>query len=229
MPEPRKRPSLQVKRISKEICKSLVLRYHYSGRVPGIKHCWGLIEGERIVGCVLYSIPASYTLCNGVCGPDLRGYVLELSRLVVITKRENAASFLIGQSLQNLPPSIVVSYADRNEHVGHVGYVYQATNWIYTGTGNAEPLWIDPRTGGIVSYTRRHIDTKAAEIGLDWKELTKKKQLGKHRYVYFTGDRRFKKRARKELRYTVHPYPKGDTRRHEGQVESVQNRKENIP
>ena len=145
----------------------------------------------------------------------MKEYVIELSRLVILTKRKNAASLLIGRSLQLLPPSIVVSYADRNEHVGHVGYVYQATNWIYTGAGNAEPIWVDPRDGSVVSYTRRHIDEKAARIGLDWKDLEKQKQLGKHRYVFFTGDRRFREKCRKELRYLVKPYPKGGTQRHE--------------
>ncbi len=202
--------------ISKETAKRMVEGNHYSGKAPGIKHCFGLAIGEETVGCVLYSIPASYTLCNGVCGPELRDHVLELARLVITTDRKNAASFLIGNSLKKLPPSIVVSYADCNDHIGHIGYVYQATNWIYTGHGNAEPVWIDPRNGHVVSFTRRHIDTKAEAIGLDWKELTRRKTVGKHRYVTFTGDKRFKAAALAALRYKKKPYPKGRTSRHSG-------------
>ena len=210
--------ALRVVEISKTACRYLVLRHHYSGRVPGIKYCWGLLRGAKIVGCVVFSIPASYTLCNGVCGPGYREYVLELSRLVILTRQKNAASFLVGRSLRLLPNAIVVSYADCNEHVGHVGYVYQATNWLYTGHGNAEPIWINPRDGTIVSYTRRHIDKKASRVGLDWTELKKQKQLGKHRYVTFTGNRRFRKECRAALCYRVLPYPKGPTRRHSGCV-----------
>lgn len=206
--------NLTVEEISKVACRHLVMKYHYSGRVPGIKYCWGLFDRQRIVGCILYSVPASYTLCKGVCGPEFKDFVIELSRLVILTKVDNAASFLIGASLKLLPPSVVVSYADCNDHVGHVGYVYQATNWIYTGNGNAEPKWVCPNTGDVVSYTRRHIDKKAEAIGLNWKELVQEKQVGKHRYIYFTGDKRFKKNARSKLRYKVLPYPKGDTRRH---------------
>lgn len=169
----------------------------------------------------MYSIPASYTLCKGICGLEYKSYVLELSRLVILTKKKNAASFLIGNSLKRLPEAIVVSYADCNTHVGHVGYVYQATNWIYTGQGSAEPIWIDPRDGKIVSYTRRHIDVKAEAIGLDWTQLQKRKQQGKHRYVTFTGDKLFKKIAEGFLRYEVLSYPKGPTKRHKGCIMKV--------
>ena len=216
--------NLAICECSKVVCRHLVIKYHYSGRVPGIKYCWGLKERGKLVGCVLYSIPASYTLCNGVCGPEYRGYVLELSRLVINTKAKNAASFLIGGSLHLLPDAIVVSYADCNAHVGHVGYVYQATNWLYTGQGNAEPIWIDPFTGNVVSYTRRHIDVKAKTLGLDWTELIKKKTVGKHRYVTFAGGKQFKRNARKVLRYKVLPYPKGETQRHASGVMDVMSR-----
>jgi hypothetical protein len=186
--------------------------------MPGIRFARGLWIGDKPVGCVVYSIPASYTLCRGVCGPEYQKHVLELSRLVVLTKRKNAASFLVGSSLRELSEEgnwVCVSYADCNNHVGHVGYVYQATNWIYTGHGNAEPVWILPTTGEVVSYTRRHIDEKARKYGVEWTDLVKQKQVGKHRYVIFVGDRRFKKQARAALRYKVLPYPKGPTSRHE--------------
>jgi hypothetical protein len=196
----------------------MVLDHHYSGRCPGIKHCWGLFDGDTLVGCVVYSIPASYTLCNGICGKEYRQYVLELSRLVVTTTEKNAASFLVGKSLRSLPNSIVVSYADCNEHVGHVGYVYQATNWLYTGQGNAEPIWLHPGTMEPISYTRRHIDIKAAKYGLEVDDLVKKKQVGKHRYVYFCGSKEFRKRALQDLRYKALPYPKGNTNRHYANV-----------
>jgi len=215
----RPRRSLLVSDVSKVACRYLIEKHHYahkwkSKRMPGIKYSWGLYMGNRLVGCVIFSIPASYTLCEGVCGRRFKRYVLELSRLVVVVRTKNAASLLIGHSLRYLPDAIVVSYADCNEHVGHVGYVYQATNWLYTGHGNAEPIWVDPRDGSIVSYTRRHIDQKARTIGLEWTDLEKRKQVGKHRYVTFTGSRRFKKIARAALRYKVLPYPKGETRRH---------------
>ena len=149
----------------------LVMRYHYSGRKVGCRYAFGLFEHDSLVGCCCYSIPASYTLCRGVCGEEMKSYVLELSRLVVTTDAHCAAGRLIGGSLNQLSDSVVVSYADCNEHVGHIGVVYQATNWLYTGQGNAEPKWANPNTGEVVSYTRRHIDKKAERLQrtLIWK------------------------------------------------------------
>lgn len=205
----------EVKPISSRQAMRLVLENHYSRRVVGAKYAFGLFINGELRGCVVYSQPASYTLCNGVCGKEYRGKVVELARLVVTTNEKNAASFLIGASLKMIGDAIVVSYADCNEHVGHVGYVYQATNWIYTGTGNAEPKWARPDTGEVISFTRRHIDLKAEAIGFSVSDLVKVKQVGKHRYVIFAGSKRFKAAARKSLRYPVRPYPKGDTQRHE--------------
>jgi hypothetical protein len=212
-------PPLEVCDIDTGLCRQLVLRHHYSGRMPGVVRAWGLAQGSAIVGCAVFGIPASGTLCRGVCGPEYSSRVLELSRLVIITGARNAASVLIGQALHYLGrerPSVVVSYADCNDHVGHVGYVYQATNWLYTGHASAEPIWLHPETGAVISYTRRHIDVKARALGLHWHGLKKVPQQGKHRYVFFAGDRRFRKAARKALRYPVLDYPKGPTRRHEG-------------
>lgn len=206
----------------KDEVRKLVCRHHYSGRCPGIKYFFGLSNhiGD-LVGAVVYSQPASYTLCRGVCGPLFSDVVIELSRLVITTDERNAASFLIGRSLSALPDHVVVSYADSNEHVGHIGYVYQATNWLYTGQGSAEPIWVHPTTGEIISYTRRHIDDKATAYGLSWTDLIQKDGVGKHRYVYFTGRRKFRKLARRFLSYRILPYPKGNTNRHNGVVFNV--------
>lgn len=208
---------LLVGEADKRECMDMVVKHHYSHRKVGIKFCFGLFSSGVLVGCCIFSVPASYTLCNGVCGVEYRKNVIELSRLVVIAGDRNAASFLIGGAFRLLKSKgnwVIVSYADCNDHVGHVGYVYQATNWIYTGKGTAEPIWTT-KEGEVVSYTRRHIDRKAEALGMHWTELKRKKQSGKHRYVYFCGDKRFCRNARRALKYPVIPFPKGSTRRHE--------------
>ena len=91
--------------------------------------------------------------------------------------------------------------------------MYQATNWLYTGQGRAEPVWLTP-DGKVLSYTRRHIDVKAKQIGLEVFSLIKRRQVGKHRYVFFSGSKSFKRRARLALKYETFAYPKGPTARH---------------
>lgn len=207
--------NLSVYPCSKELARYMVKRYHYADRNPSISRCFSLLEGNRIVGTCVFSVPASYTLCEGLCGEEYKKHVLELSRLVILTTRINAGSWFVSRCLKQLGDKIIVSYADPNDHVGHVGILYQALNFLYTGRGEAEPAWVHPHTGEVVSYTRRWIDRKARAIGLHWQELKKRKQQGKHRYVTFVGNKRFVKRVRKLLRYPVLPYPKGSTCRHE--------------
>lgn len=222
----------------------MVIKHHYSGRCPGVKYAFGLYEKDNLVGCVVFAVPASYTLCEGVCGSEFKESVIELARLVIITTTSNAASYLIGRALRKLPPCVVVSYADCNDHIGHVGYVYQATNWLYTGRSAAEPVYVLARdhpsglkAGTVVSYTRRHIDAKARELGFPWSHnasngpgLIRRKTVGKHRYIYFAGRLIHNTpdgkviTARECLRYRVLPYPKGPTRRHVGNVMQVMNR-----
>jgi hypothetical protein len=146
---------LTVRTIASLDARRFILAHHYSHqdgtdrKVPGIRHSWGLWQGERLAGVVTFSNPVSYTLCRGICGSAYKDDVLELSRLVVATPVRNAASFLIGQSLRRLAKetnAIVVSYADCNDHVGHVGYVYQAANFLYTGNGSIVQTYVDMLT-----------------------------------------------------------------------------------
>lgn len=209
--------NLSIQAISSEMAMRLVEQYHYSHRRVGARHAFGLFDGRELIGCCVFSIPASYTLCKGVCGQSYKQQVIELSRLVVIPRERNLASRLISdccRTIGKISDSIIVSYADGNEHVGHVGYVYQACNWIYTGTGNAEPAWLHPLTKEVVSYTRRHIDLKAKALGYDWRDLIKQPQIGKHRYVTFCGSKAFRKEAKSNLRYPVLSYPKGLSKTH---------------
>ena len=63
--------------------------------------------------------------------------VLELNRLWIDDKMpRNTASTLVAAALKQLPPLIVVSYADTA--AGHQGYVYRACNFFYAGWTDME-------------------------------------------------------------------------------------------
>jgi hypothetical protein len=190
----------------------LILKRHYARRKVSANRVFGLYSGQKLVGCVLFSKPASYTLCESVCGKEFKPHVLELSRLSVPRRSRNAASYLVGRALALLGNHVVVSYADAG--VGHIGTVYQATNWLYTGRSSVSYFYHEPTSGKLIAKTRRHIDRKAARLGLTESKLLKVRQPSKHRYVIFTGNRRFKKQAAKSLQYLVLPYPKGKSKRH---------------
>jgi hypothetical protein len=189
-----------------------LLKRHYAKRRVGARRAFGLFSGTKLVGVVLFSVPAGSTLAASICGPEYADKVLELSRLSVPRRSPNVASYLIGRALRMLGDSIIVSFADAG--VGHVGAVYQACSWSYTGRSAVTYHYAHPVTGRIIAKTRRHIDTKAARLGLTEGQLCKTPQPAKHRYVTVTGNRRFKRQARAALRYEVLPYPKGRSTRH---------------
>ena len=192
-----------VNNITYEQAKPWILDIHYAHRMPSVSFAYGLyttkllddgeLQGE-LVGIVTYGSPASPSLCKGVCGVEHKQDVIELNRLVLKYNRKNEASILVSNSLKYLPqPKIVVSYADVGGQ-GHTGYVYQATNFLFTGTTR-------PRTdiaGKDGKHSRHHLGDVTKRVD----------RTAKHRYVYFTGSKRERKVFRTALRSPIMAYPK---------------------
>ena len=117
-----------------------LLEKHYAKRIPQIMFAFGLYDDNQLKGVVTYGIPASPSLCMGICGKEYSEKVLELNRLCLMDNNKNESSFLVANSIRLLPkPTIIVSYADTSQ--GHVGYVYQSTNFIYTGLSANRVDW----------------------------------------------------------------------------------------
>tara|TARA_B100001250_G_scaffold368144_1_gene350636 strand:+ start:1480 stop:2076 length:597 start_codon:yes stop_codon:yes gene_type:complete len=183
-----------VVQIPYEATKDWILNIHYAKRMPSISYAYGLYRHDEMVGMVSYGSPASPSLCKGICGEEYKSDVIELNRLVLKDNLPNEASFLVAKSLKLLPkPKVVVSYADAGGHF-HTGFVYQATNFLFTGTTR-------PRTdiaGKDGKHSRHHLG-----------DITKRvDRTAKHRYVYFIGSKRERKVLREALRYPVLDYPK---------------------
>ncbi len=210
----------QVRRIPTSQTKDWILKKHYAHRMPSVQYAFGLFDGQTLTGIATYG-PTCRSLNSGygAFGSPLVTYSFELTRLCIASTNTNAASILVGRSLTMLPsPAFVVSYADGN--MGHVGYVYQSTNWIYCGVTAKETIYIDTNTGKtihprtIVSvYGSRERSKLPSNIEVE------KEMSGKHRYIYFVGDRRWKKKMKQALKYPILPYPKGDTKRYDASYE----------
>jgi hypothetical protein len=195
-----------------------LLRKHYARRLCPISYAFGLYDGLDLVGVVTYGVPASAPLRSGICGPDWLESVLELNRLCCDNK-PNYASILVSRSLRLLPkPSIVVSYADTAQ--GHVGYVYQACNFVYTGMSAKRTDWkikgMEGLHGATVADMSRGQENRSewmrAKFGDDFYLQDRPR---KHRYVYFCGTSKQRKQMMAALRYPIQAYPKGDTRRYD--------------
>jgi hypothetical protein len=188
--------------IPREQTLEWLLKKHYAKRVPSISYAFGLFDESKLVGICTYGSPASPSLCTGICGESYKDIVLELNRLCIEEPMpKNTASFFVSQTLKLLPkPRIIVSYADKA--MGHVGKIYQATNFLYTGA-SVERTDID--TGD--KHSRHY------EKGGDYSK--RKFRSSKHRYIYFLGSKVEVKRMKKTLNYKVLSYPTGQTQRYD--------------
>lgn len=204
-----------------------LLEKHYAKRMCPISFAFGAFEGGELVGVITYGTPSSSTLRVGICGSNYSDRVLELNRLCCNSKK-NLASRLVGQSLKMLPkPSIVVSYADIEQ--GHIGYIYQACNFIYTGLSAKRTDW------KIKGMEHLHCATIAdISRGKENRAQFMREKFGddfylqdrsrKHRYIYFLGGKKDITEMRSALKYKQEPYPKGESNRYDAGSDVVSQR-----
>ena len=178
-----------------------LLKKHYAKRLPMIRYAFGLYSDDTLVGVCTFGYPPNYNFNDGKF--VFEGYnclTLELNRLVVNDDLpKNSLSFFVSRCLKALPtPSCVVSYADPNH--GHHGYIYQATNWIYTGVSTPKHRYIFE--DGSEFDIRRGIDAKGVVVNKILLEPT-------HRYIYLNGNKRDLKQMMSHFKIARLPYPKG--------------------
>jgi len=182
---------------------SFLLPLHYSGRKPSITYAFGYYESNVLKAVCTFGKPASNSLCIGVCGEKWSENVFELNRLCVNGEIKITLSSFVSWCLKQLKKDniIVVSYADKQ--MNHNGYIYQATNFIYTGvTLSRTDKYVE---GG--KHSRHYNNDNQAGL--------RKFRSSKHRYIYFSCDKWHKKQFKKDLNYNIKPYPKEQNERYE--------------
>jgi hypothetical protein len=203
----------EVRQIDKRDTHWLLLNVHYARRIPPMSYAYGLFLDSELKGVVTYGMPASPALCKGVAGEEWRKNVLELNRLCLVDNLPNEASRLVGASLKMLPhPTIVVSYADTAQ--SHTGFIYQATNFLYTGITVKRTEWtvrgLEHMHTKAICNTVSHIDKKPLEAIKEMygDRFYYRDRSQKHRYVFLVGNKTQKKNMTKALKYPPMPYPK---------------------
>lgn len=198
--------------VSRDDVQEFARRYHYTRIGNGAFWRWGLWHGVTLLGVVGYNLPTR-SVCSSLFGEEHAHRVWHMTRLAVADNApRNSESRLIGQSLRLITqqhPGVwaVLTYAATS--AGHIGYVYQATNAIYTGTGG--------RDGGRISaYTDHHGNRRGTHVNGRFISTADAERLGwtphreatKHRYVYILGNRTERRLRRAMLRFPELPYPK---------------------
>ncbi len=211
--------------IKKKECTEWFLQKHYAKRMPSLSVAFGLYVEDVLSGVCSFGKPMSHTLVKGAFNGLYEDCFLELNRLVVNDGLpSNTLSFFVSRCLKQLAkPHVIVSYADTSQN--HSGYIYQATNWLYTGLSSK---FSDYAVEGLEHLHHASIGDSVGRYdktkGIDKHTLLKQKygdrlylkeRPRKHRYFYLLGTKKEKKVMMKNLSYEILPYPKGENKRYD--------------
>ena len=200
---------LRIAPISRVEAKQLLVRNHYLHSFPGgTKLSFGIFLNVRLLGVLTLGVGPflGYKIVKGAVPED----VVTLTRLWLSDELPHSSeSRVIGIILRALKTDtslkFVLAYSD--PAVGHLGIIYQATNWIYTGVSSATPLY--DIGDGTMHHSRSlahrlgsHSIRYLTSQGIDVKTVP---QLSKHRYLYFLDEA-----YRSRLIVPVLPYPKNE-------------------
>lgn len=143
---------------SHKAIKYACMNFHYAKAVPNVGLGFNVFNGKNEwCGVICYGIGAT----NNIGKPYglVQGQVIELLRMALNGKQESTTKALALSlriiSKKNPNVKLVVSYADSEQ--GHIGTIYQATNWIYTGYSTDTNL--------IVNGKREHRRTLGSRFG----------------------------------------------------------------
>ncbi|TVM02310.1 MAG: hypothetical protein CV087_09785 [Candidatus Brocadia sp. WS118] len=206
---------MQIAQIEKNLAKQLIIENHYSHKWTSCRYALGLFKDGSLKGCAIYGYPVGRRVVQSIA-PELdKSEVLELTRLWLCDSLGyNSESWFIGQTfkwLRKNDPKIKVLIAYSDPLANHVGFIYQATNWLYQGQDmmlvkgfihhvNGEAL--HPRTC-VAKYGT--IDTAfLRQIDANYRREPLKK---KHRYLYVLD-----RKAKLSFKHLFKPYPKNNDR-----------------
>ena len=207
-----------VEEVTRKSIVSFIEKHHYSHNVNGVQslYHYGLYtEGNfgipKMIGAMMYaypSMPATAAKYNPI-NPDK---CLELRRLVCIDDTpKNTESYFIGQTFKLLKrdtdKEVVVSFAD--QHHGHTGVIYKASNFDYLGeTKPGRILMVDGKE--MHSRSLNQLDRpygrelnrryKAGDKNIFWKNTKPK-----HIYTYYLN-KKIKRQIKKLDLYTKNVY-----------------------
>ena len=180
---------LIVRPVPFRVARQILVDKHYLHSLPGgTRITFGVFVGPRLLGALAlgvgpFNVPS---LVDGATADDC----LTLTRLWLSDELpRNSESRVLGITIRGLRRhtalKFLVSYADPSQ--SHLGTIYQASNWLYTGLSDAMPLY-DIGDGKVHhsrslshafgSHSVRHFAGHGVTVRLV-------PQARKHRYLYF--------------------------------------------
>ncbi len=205
---------VDIRPINSSVAKNIILKYHYSHTWPVAKLSLGMYVDSKLNAVVVYGHSASARMSGSLPSENY----WELQRLFSFDwAGKNTESYLIAASIRYIKQNhkeidCLISFADPEQ--GHVGTIYQATNWLYCGIS-------DPTGGYIYKFDGKweHTRSTGARLGTRvhekilkmYPDIEYRKVIRKHRYIYLLPKSKRHKREMMErllAKYELLPYPK---------------------
>lgn len=214
-----------VREINREDALHMIQQYHYSNTLPKLnKHFLGFFLKDELVGVVTlgWGTRPRHTIQRIFPSLDTKDY-LEIGRMCMTDEMpRNSESQMLSQLVKwmkvNLP-EIKVLFTWADGMLGKVGYVYQASNFIYAGCSGGEMYLKD----GVKLHVRQMKSFLVPEGKKDSRitvrpTLEQMRKYGiqhfkgkQYRYLLFLCSKREKKRLLEEcLSDLALPRPKDD-------------------
>ena len=202
--------AIRVQPIPFVAARKMIVNHHYLHSLPGgTKLAFGTFLEGKLLGAITFGV-GPYN-AHRLVKEAVRDDCLTLTRLWLSDELPaNSESRVIGVSLRairkNTKIIFLISYADPSQ--GHMGTIYQATGWTYTGLSEAMPMF-DLGDGRLRhsrslghtygTHSLKHFKDKGVEVKVV-------SQPRKHRYIYFLD-----KSYQNNLTVPSLPYPKKGT------------------
>ena len=204
---------MRISKASYEAAKFACLHFHYAWAVPVTQFAYNIWnDDDEWCGVIIYGSGATINIARPY--DKWQGQVVELERVALNGKQGHGkTSQAVSMTLRALHKEapwidLVVSYADADQN--HMGTLYQATNWIYTGLKNENTRGafivfgkkVHPKTIGSrgwkqsLLWLKENVDPNADEF------ITK----GKRKYLY-----PMTKKMRRRVQILAEEYPKEES------------------
>ena len=194
------KPVLRVDWCSHEAAKFSVEHWHYSRTMPAGKNVYlGVWEDGQFIGAVIVGMGSGNSTNGTRYGLSKSHEIAELVR-VALTVHASAVSRIVSVCIKKLKkqsPGIRLLISMADPKAGHVGGIYQAGGWVYTGVTKADVMY---QVGG--EYVHHRTATSKGSV----KGLPSMPIPPKHRYLYPLDSA-----MREQIAPLAKPYPKRDS------------------
>lgn len=220
---------LSMKRLPNNVASGFICRNHYTGTCPSnIMLALGFFYEKILTTCIVYAIPPGRDTAQSIWEGGNTDECWELVRLFSHDQCiKNTESYCISQSFKYIKQyfpqiKVLVSYADAKHN--HCGFVYQASNWMYIGTGgDSQEFYIKGKRlhtrTAVARYGTASVPKLKSKLGDNFERIELPQ---KHKYVYIL---RNKKEIMKKAKFEVQPYPKIEPPDHVQKMKQKRKRK----